>query len=252
MKPSLIPLAVALSAHAATSTPTPQIVDSSRTFEQATSGNHCEADPRFATVRARQRLVTVHYWGLDEQGVPDRKIHRGQIVVDSSRVEDTQAIFKTAFRSRLPIHSVIPVSEFNWIDASSMDANNSSGWNFRGIGSKKSCPPQSGGSKHAGLTPGTTAIDINPIQNPYCHSGICEPTGSTWDPNKPGTLTSQHPVIKMAVAPRGSEVSVSLCPETETQWSCTPQQTRVTGLGWSWGGTWQSSQDYQHLQVTGQ
>lgn len=225
------------------------IVDSHLSLVEATSGNHCEGDARFASVKARQRIVQVLYWGMAKEGVPDGKLHQGQIVVDLARVADVQALFHTAYRARLPIYSVIPVSKFGWHDAASMKANNTSGWNYRAVGSSKSCPSGTSGSKHASLTPGTIAIDINTVQNPYCHSdGTCEPSGARWDPNKPGTLTRSHPVIKMATAARGSSVTLSLCPENAYTWECSTEPTQVTGLGWSWGGNW-NAPDYQHLEA---
>lgn len=227
------------------------VVDSALTLEQATHGNHCEGDVRFATVKARQQLVDVLYWGMDDQGQPDKKLHKGQIVVDEVRVKDVQAIFETALRARMPIHSVKPISVYGWHDAESMKDNNTSGWNFRAVGSALTCPQGTSGSKHASLTPGTIAIDINTVTNPYCHSnGSCEPAGSHWNSSAPGTLTREHPVVRMATTPRGSTVTVSLCSEQATTWTCTPTPTPVQGLGWSWGGSW-TSPDYQHLQYVG-
>lgn len=228
----------------------PVVVDSALTLAEATAGNSCEGDARFATVKARQRLVEVLYWGMDNKGHPDQRLHRGQIVVDAARAEDVKAIFEVALRARLPIHSVKPVSEYGWHDAASMADNNTSGWNFRAVGSSQTCPQGSSGSKHASLTPGTIAIDINTVQNPYCHSGICEPSGARWNSSAPGTLTREHPVVRVATASRGSSLVVSLCSDQVATWACTPIPTTVKGLGWSWGGNWTSVKDYQHFQYS--
>lgn len=233
------------------SQPASVIVDSNLTKAEALAGSPCLI-PK--SVMDRQSLVTVQYWGLSKEGEPDAQIHQGQILVDESRVDEVKTIFQVAFDSRFPIHSVIPVSQFGWHDAKSMEANNSSAFNYRGVGSGLTCPTQKvdgtwKASNHAGVSEGVVAIDINDVQNPYCHQNTCEPSGATYNEAAPGTLTAQSPIIKVATAPKGSSVVVPLCSGLE--WDCSPQNEVRTGLGWQWGGVWKNK-DYQHLQVTGE
>ena len=231
-------------------TPPSVIVDSNLTWEQALSGSSCEIPKE---ILDRQKLVTVQYWGLGEDGNPDQKIHQGQIIVDETRVTDTKEIFDVAFDSRFPIHSVIPVVQFDWHDAESMEANNTSGFNYRHTGSAKICPGKASAqsSRHASVRPGEIAIDINAQQNPFCVTDKggtrCEPEGAVYNPEAPGTLTPESPIIKVATARKGSEVKVNLCSGNE--WVCTPKEETLEGLGGVWGGNW-NNKDWQHLQFS--
>jgi len=63
------------------------------------------------------------------------------------------------------------------------------------------------------------ALDINPMQNPYIKGKIVVPPGALYDINKPGTLISSSPVVKIFIR-----------------------------LGWTWGGNWKSLKDYQHFE----
>lgn len=226
------------------------ILDSALTREQAMAEPPCEIPQE---ISSRQKLIEVQYWGLTEDGKPDEKIHQGQIVVDETRVTDTKEIFDLAFDSRFPIHSVIPVSQFDWHDAKSMKANNTSGFNYRHTGSAKICPGKASAqsSRHASVRPGEMAIDINDRQNPYCTEDAggkrCEPEGAVYNAEAPGTLTPESAIVKVATARKGSEVKVNLCSGNE--WVCTPQEETHQGLGWVWGGNW-NHKDWQHLQFS--
>ncbi len=182
------------------------IIDSRMTREEAFDGldETCPAD-----IRARQKVVTVTYYSFD------RKVHEGQLVIDSEVADDVRTVFEVALRERFPISSVIPISDKRfrkngrWDDDLSMAANNTSAFNYRVI---------TGGtrlSKHAY----GRAIDINPFLNPYIKGTTILPPGSAYDPNIAGTLTADHPIVRTFV-----------------------------GLGWEWGGDWTSLKDYQHFE----
>ncbi len=180
------------------------IVDSDITLAQALEKY---APPEF---KKRQKLIEVLYYSFDG------KIHRGQLVIDERLVEDIQEVFAVALKTKFPIQSVIPVSHPRFYnngawndDDQSMMSNNTSAFNYRKV---------TGGiklSKHAyGY-----AIDINPVQNPYIKNDIILPPGAIYDITKPGTLTSDSPLVK-----------------------------EFLRLGWTWGGNWQSLKDYQHFE----
>lgn len=143
-------------------------------------------------------------------------VKQGRIIVNQSVSDDVRLFFKIAFEMKFPIHSVIPVSEFDWDDSASCAANNSSGHNMRFISGTTRL------SSHArGL-----AMDINPRQNP-CYNldpetlalqNIVPPDG-IYIPGTPGTLQKGHHLILLMIE-----------------------------LGWIWGGGWTFPQDYQHLQ----
>ena len=148
-----------------------------------------------------QVLIDVLYWGFDGD------LHRGELVADTRVVFDLQLVFMQMLLLGFPLESVLPVSEFNWDDSESMQHNNTSSFNYRCIAGSDRL------SRHAyGL-----AIDINPLQNPYCSSGSISPSGAVYDTEAPGTLYSGHPVVELFKL-----------------------------LGWRWGGEW-SDKDYQHF-----
>lgn len=148
-----------------------------------------------------QVLMDVVYWGFDGE------LHEGRLVVDERVVGDLQLVFVQMLLLQFPLESVIPVCEFSWSDSASMCANNTSGFNYRTVAGTDRL------SRHAyGL-----AIDINPVQNPYCTGSRVSPVGSVYDPGAPGTLYSDHPVVLL-----------------------------FKTLGWRWGGDW-SDRDYQHF-----
>lgn len=148
-----------------------------------------------------QVLIDVVYWGFDG------KIHRGELVADCRIVNDLQLVFMQMLLLKFPLESVIPISEYGWDDSESMRQNNTSGFNYRCVGGTDRL------SRHAyGL-----AIDINPVQNPYCTGESVSPEGALHDPLVPGTLYNGHPVVEL-----------------------------FRLLGWRWGGDW-SEKDYQHF-----
>ena len=161
-------------------------------------------------IRDRQRLVAVTYVGFD--GL----VHAGQIVVDRDLVDDIQAVFAVALREKFPIQSVVPISAAKyrkggaWDDDLSMIANNTSGFNYRLV---------SGGTSLSNHATGR-AVDINPVQNPYIRGKAkALPPGSVYRVAERGTLTADHPVTKAFVA-----------------------------RGWTWGGNWTTTVDYQHFE----
>ena len=153
-----------------------------------------------------QELINVFYYGFDG------KIHKGQIVCNYLYAEDIKLVFSKLLKDKFPIFSVIPVHIFNWSDAKSMKANNTSCFNYR-----KSSNGQN--SEHSkGL-----AIDINPFQNPfYSRSSKVYPKGATYNTNNKGTIK------------KGSKIIMYF-----------------KEIGWKWGGNWKYSKDYQHFSSSG-
>jgi hypothetical protein len=181
----------------------PPIVDSRMTRDEAVL-HHLPAGCPPAIV-ARQKLVDVEYVGFDGRR------HVGQLVVDEALVDDVQAVFAVMRETRYPVTSVIPIAAapFDWSDDASMDANNTSGFNYRPVTGTSVL------SNHAcGL-----AIDLNPRINPYIRGSVVQPAGAVYDPTKPGTLTADHPVVKAFKA-----------------------------RGWTWGGDFKQLKDYQHFE----
>ena len=184
------------------------VVDSAMTADQVFEGLAASCPPE---IRDRQVILPVVYWGFDNRE------HQGQVVTEKDLATDVTAVFAVALRERFPIRSVIPVSasQFRkdgaWDDDLSMAADNTSCFNYRMITGGKTL------SNHAL----GRAIDINPFDNPYIKGSIVLPSGSKYDPARPGTLTADHPVTRAFL-----------------------------DRGWDWGGNWKTRQDYQHFEKT--
>lgn len=182
------------------------IVDSAMTREEALAG----LDPGCpAEIRDRQVVVDLLYDSFD------RKIHRGQLVVDRDLEQDVRRAFQAALESKFPIQSVIPISDprfrkdGRWSDDLSMAANNTSAFNYRTI---------AGSARLSNHATGR-AIDVNPRQNPYLKGLVVQPPGATYEPNAEGALTAEQPFV-----------------------------AAFLHRGWSWGGRWKALKDYQHLE----
>jgi hypothetical protein len=182
------------------------IVDSKMTEKEAFDG----LDPKCpADIRKRQKVVKLKYYSSDG------KIHQGQLVIDTELKSDIKKVFALALKERFPIYSVIPISDKRfrkdgrWDDELSMEANNTSAFNYREI---------TGGGRLSNHAYGR-AIDINTFLNPYIKDGNVLPHGAKYDPSIAGTFTSDHPIVRVFLQ-----------------------------LGWDWGGNWTSPKDYQHFE----
>lgn len=183
------------------------IVDSDLTPEQAIEANQPPDTPQ--DVLRQLTLVPVLYFGLD--GLE----HQGQVVVHKALAGDIRRVFEVILATRFPLESVLPVAH-PLIQAKgpyglSPDTNNTSAYAWR--------PITGGGtvSLHAlGL-----AIDINPRLNPYRKGDLVLPPGAAYDPARPGTLTTDSPVVR-----------------------------EFKRLGWEWGGDWgaRGKVDFMHFQ----
>jgi len=153
-----------------------------------------------------QTLINVPYYGYDG------KNHIGQLVCNQSVKIEIEQIFKELFTLKFPINSVIPISEFQFEDALSMQANNTTCFDYRLKVMKN------GLSKHAyGL-----ALDINPMQNPYIHRTKIEPKNHQAELST-GRIRNHEEMGKKVI-------------------------TIFKKHGWKWGGSWKSAKDYMHFE----
>ncbi len=155
------------------------------------------------------RVVTVTHYNFGGQMV------QGEIMVHMQITQKVVDIFKELFERKFPIHSVKLIQEFDGNDVLSMEANNSSAFNYRKIANTDKISMHSYG----------LAIDINPLQNPYFR---CD--------NQ--TISSIQPsggkdfLDRTNIQPGMVESVVSL----------------FTDRGFNWGGDWTSLKDYQHFE----
>jgi hypothetical protein len=182
------------------------IIDSDMTYEQALDGLSANC-PLY--IKNRQILISVKYYSFDN------KIHQGQLVIDRDLADDIKFAFREALREKFPVNSVIPMSHISfrrngmWDDNLSMEANNTSCFNYRTIT----------GSQRLSLHASGRAIDINPLLNPYIRGNTILPVNSNYNPYTTGTLTRENIIVRSLVS-----------------------------RGWEWGGNWTALKDYQHLE----
>jgi peptidoglycan L-alanyl-D-glutamate endopeptidase CwlK len=155
------------------------IIDSRMTDREAFEGLDTKC-PK--SIRKRQKVIKVKYYSADG------KIHQGQLVIDKELVKDVKQVFEIALKERFPIYSVIPISDQRcrkagrWDDELSMEANNTSAFNYREI---------TGGGRLSNHAYGR-AIDINTFLNPYMKGDIVLPHGAKYDPSIAGTFTADQ------------------------------------------------------------
>jgi len=155
-------------------------------------------------------LLELSYWGFD--GLP----HDGRLVVAASVATPVLAAFRALYDARFPIERMQTVESFGGDDERSMAANNTSGFNCRRVmGAKR-------WSRHAY----GTAVDLNPVQNPYLRGAEVHPPAAarylTREDVRPGMI------VRNGAAYRA-----------------------FRDVGWKWGGLWRGAKDYQHFSATG-
>ncbi|MBI2610211.1 M15 family metallopeptidase [Candidatus Giovannonibacteria bacterium] len=173
------------------------------TFDEAVFGKEIPDE-----ILNELELISVPFWSFEE------KICRGELVVNKKIAAEIAEIFQKICDSpvsgRFPIEKIIPISKYDWDDASSMEDNNTSCFNYRLIYKTNRL------SNHAkGL-----AVDINPALNPYiAMDESVWPKGASYNTNHPGTILADGLVVKI-----------------------------FESYGWSWGGKWQDRKDWQHFE----
>lgn len=153
------------------------------------------------------RYLTLYYYDFDS------RIQQGEMVCNKAIAHDLLSIFRTLFMEAYPIHSIRLVDDFDASDEASMQANNSSCFNYRTIAGSWRL------SRHAfGM-----AVDINPLQNPCVRGSRIRPS------------TATDYVDRSKNFPHKIDDN-DLCKKT------------FESHGFRWGGRWRSVKDYQHFE----
>jgi len=144
----------------------------------------------------------------------------GELICNKAVAQDMTEIFFELYRNEYQIERVRLIDEYGGDDTASMADNNTSCFNYRVVDGTTSL------SKHAyGL-----AIDINPYYNPYV----------VFNKNGDG---------ETYISPPGSEAyadrSQSFAYKIDENDLC---YRLFTEHGFTWGGNWNSTKDYQHFQ----
>ncbi len=156
------------------------------------------------------RLLSVTYWGFDAAA------HQGRLVVHADHAEHLVGVMRILYDEQFPIERMELVDVYEGDDDASIAANNTSAFNCREVSRRPGV-----WSQHAF----GTAIDINPVQNPYIlRNGTVLP---------PGAITDRAAPIPGLIGPDGIVVEA------------------FAGIGWGWGGSWDGVLDYQHFSASG-
>lgn len=168
--------------------------------------------PKTCTVsRNELRYLKVLHYGKDG------KVHQGELICNKSIAQDLLEIFRELYKAKYKIERISLIDNYGADDTRSMEANNTSCFNFRFMtGSTTRI------SKHGmGL-----AIDINPLYNPYVKGNkIDPPSGARYAKNR-----DKRKDIPMKIDRN------DLCYKLFIK------------HGFKWGGAWKSSKDYQHFE----
>lgn len=152
------------------------------------------------------RYLTLPYYDFDGN------VKYGEMVCNKAISYDLLCIFKTLFSRAYPICSIRLVDDFDADDEASMQANNTSCFNYRTV------PGTYALSRHAL----GRAVDVNPLQNPYIRGSHVHPATATEYVDR--TKDFPHKIDDK-----------DFCKET------------FTSYGFTWGGHWRSK-DYQHFE----
>ena len=153
------------------------------------------------------RYLTLPYYDFDGQ------VKQGEMVCNKAISHNLLCIFRALFSRAYPINSIRLVDDFYADDETSMQANNTSCFNYRTIAGTNVL------SRHAfGM-----AVDINPLQNPCVKGSRIQPKTATEYVDRDKDFP--HKIDKD-----------DFCKEV------------FSSFGFSWGGDWRKLKDYQHFE----
>jgi hypothetical protein len=158
------------------------------------------------------RRVRLRYVGFDGQA------HMGEIVVNQRVVAGVTQIFRRLYGEHFPIRSIRPIDVFHGSDSRSTAADNTSSFNCR----YAVAPGPKSWSMHAY----GEAIDVNTVENPYIQNGRVTPANAK--------AYADRANVRPGMAVEGGVLVRAFA-----------------AAGWSWGGRWRPSPDYQHFSTNG-
>ena len=156
------------------------------------------------------RLVRLSHWGFD--GRP----RRGELVVAAAQAGAVVEVFRQLHAARFPVARMVTVEQYGGDDDASMAANNTSAYN---------CRTTTGGTGFSEHAYGT-ALDVNPVQNPYVRG------------------TTVLPAAGRAYLDRG-DVRAGMVARDDVV------VRAFRAAGWGWGGDFSTIKDYQHFSLSG-
>lgn len=163
-----------------------------------------------------EELMYVHILHYDFDG----NSTEGELICNAAIASDLTEIFQELYRNEYRLEKVLLIETYDGDDTASMEDNNTSCFNYRLVEGSLHL------SKHAyGL-----AVDINPLYNPYITYA------------QDGT-EKVSPASALPYADRSARFPYKI-DENDLCYKL------FTIHGFTWGGNWNSSKDYQHFQKT--
>jgi hypothetical protein len=156
------------------------------------------------------RLLRLTYWGFDGRA------RTGRLVVHRDVARELVQVFRDLYGARFPIRRMVPVDAYGASDFRSIEADNTSAFNCRYV---------EGTTRWSNHAYGT-AIDVNPIENPYVSGGRTSHAAS-------------RPYLDRARRRPGMAFEGGALVRAFDR------------IGWGWGGRWTSVKDYQHFSANG-
>ena len=156
------------------------------------------------------RVLTLAHWGFDGH------VRTGRVIVHRGAVRELVAVFRDLYAAGFPIRRMVPIDAYGGSDFRSIEADNTSAFNCRFVD----------GTTHWSNHAYGTAIDVNPIENPYVAGGRTSHRASR-------QYVSRTPRLPGMAFEGGALVRA------------------FDRVGWGWGGRWTSVKDYQHFSASG-
>ena len=114
-----------------------------------------------SSLRGKQDTSDLVYLKIPYYGDDGQYHDNGEMVVNIKLADEVLLIFQELYSLKYPIHKMVLVDEYGADDWKSIDDNNTSAFNYRGVNGSE--PSEGNLSNHAyGL-----CIDLNPLVNPY-------------------------------------------------------------------------------------
>jgi len=194
-------------------------------------------------------FLVLGYWGFD--GKP----HLGELVLHKKIALRAIKAFAELYAQRFPIQSMERIERYDADDDRSMAADNSSAFNCRDV------PGRPGVFSNHSFG---SAIDINPVQNPFLVVKGDALRALGWN----GTLDKADFLERLGYPREGGVASYcsrnpagcQVRPPDGVPFLCRtgtapgllrpgPALKAFTSRGFEWGGTWRTMVDYQHLEI---
>jgi hypothetical protein len=156
------------------------------------------------------RVLRLSHWDFGG------RTRTGRVIVHRDVARDFVQVFRDLYAARFPIRRMVPVDAYGGSDFRSIEADNTSAFNCRYV---------EGTTRWSNHAFGT-AIDVNPIENPYVSGGRTSHAAS-----RPYLDRSRR---RPGMAYEGGALVRAF-----------------DRIGWGWGGRWTSVKDYQHFSASG-